>query len=88
MVMDLNPGIWKAKLNPYIPKLMGPKRWKSYPNSWPQNQEYGMQDGSPNRTHGPKIQNIECMMELIPKLMVECKNKSNATTLSVALKVT
>lgn len=47
-----------------------------------------MQDGTHNTTHGPKIMNLECMMELITELMLECKNKSHVTTLSVALKVT
>lgn len=46
-----------------------------------------MQDGTHNTTHGPKIMNLEGMMELITELMLECKTNPVSQP-SVALKVT
>ena len=35
-------------------------KWKSYPNSWAQNQEFGMQDGTHTQTHGGMQKQIPC----------------------------
>ncbi len=35
-------------------------KWKSYPNSWAQNQEFGMQDGTRTQTHGGMQKQIPC----------------------------